>query len=222
VKMFPNGQALLRYIATLIAVAAAYFVFAKLGLMLASVNPSASPIWPPTGIALAAVLLGGLRVWPAILIGAFAVNATTAGTLETSAVISLGNTLEAVIGGLLLSRWSGGARTFDTPAQVARFAMVCVGPATITSATIGVTTLCVAGFAAWDKFAPIWVTWWLGDAAGGLVVTPAIVLWAQARRADFSRSEVVSILAVLAFATAVGFFAFSPLLPSSDNSSPLG
>jgi len=94
--MFPSGRAFLRYAATLVAVAAAYFIFAKLGLTLASVNPSASPIWPPTGIALAAVLLGGLRVWPAILAGAFAANAATAGTLETAAVIAVGNTLEAV------------------------------------------------------------------------------------------------------------------------------
>jgi PAS domain S-box-containing protein len=220
--MFPTGQAFLRYAALLVGVAAAYFVFAKLGLTLASVNPSASPIWPPTGIALAAVLLGGLRVWPAILVGAFAANAATAGTLETAAVIAAGNTLEAVIGGFLIGRWSGGATTFDTPAQVAKFALICVGPATITSATIGVTTLYVAGFAAWEKLAPIWVTWWLGDAAGGLVVTPAMVLWAQARRANFSRNEIVSILAVVAFATAVGFIAFSSLLPRSEYSSPLG
>ncbi len=104
------------YAVTLAAVGIAYFVLAKLGLRLASVNPSASPIWPPTGLALAAVLLGGLRVWPAILAGAFAANATTAGTLETAAVIALGNTLEAVTGGFLIERWSGGRETFLRPA----------------------------------------------------------------------------------------------------------
>lgn len=154
------------------AVAVAYFVLAKLGLQLASINPSASPIWPPTGLALAAVLLGGVRMWPAIYIGAFAANATTAGTLETSALIALGNTLEGVVGGFLLQRWSGGWDTFTTPGRVAKFALVSIGPATIVSATVGVVTLCVAGLAPWDKFNPIWITWWLGDAAGALVVTP--------------------------------------------------
>ncbi len=104
-----------RYLAALLVVAAVYFVLAKLGLRLASINPSASPIWPPTGLALAAVLLGGLRIWPAIFIGAFAANATTAGTLETSALIALGNTLEAVAGGYLIQRWSGGARDLREP-----------------------------------------------------------------------------------------------------------
>ena len=220
--MFPSWRAFARYSGTLLAVALAYFVFAKLGLTLASVNPSASPIWAPTGIALAAVLLGGQRVWPAILAGAFAANATTAGTLETSAVIAAGNTLEAVVGGFLIGRWSGGAKTFSTPSQVAKFALVCVGPATIISASVGVTTLCVAGFAAWAKFSPIWVTWWLGDAAGALVVTPAIVLWAQSERASFTRNELVPVAAVLSLTALVGFIAFSPLLPRTEYSSPLG
>ncbi len=222
--MFPatSWRAFFGYIGTLLVVALAYFVFAKLGLMLASINPSASPIWPPTGIALAAILLGGLRVWPAILAGAFAANATTAGTLETSAIIACGNTLEAMVGGLLIGRWSDGAQSFTTPARVAKFALVCVGPATILSASIGVTTLCLANLADWAKFMPIWVTWWLGDAAGALVVTPAIVLWAQSRRANLTRDETVAVLAVLGLTVIVGLVAFSPLLPRSEYSSPLG
>ncbi|MGZ5912097.1 MAG: MASE1 domain-containing protein, partial [Reyranella sp.] len=220
--MFPSWRAFARYTGILLAVALAYFVFAKLGLTLASVNPSASPIWAPTGIALAAVLLGGLRIWPAVLAGAFAANATTAGTLETSAVIAAGNTLEAVVGGFLIGRWSGGAKTFSTPAQVAKFALVSVGPATIISASVGVTTLCVAGLAEWAKFSPIWITWWLGDAAGALVVTPALVLWAQSERASFTRDELVSITAVLSLTALVGLIAFSPLVPRTEYSSPLG
>ena len=86
----------------LAAIALAYFVLAKFGLMMASVNPSATPIWPASGLALAAVLLRGYRIVPAILVGAFLVNAITAGSLETSAVIAVGNTLEAVLGARLI------------------------------------------------------------------------------------------------------------------------
>ncbi len=211
-----------RYILALLVVAAVYYALAKLGLGLASVNPSASPIWPPTGIALAAVLLGGVRVWPAIMIAAFAANVTTAGTPVTSAFIALGNTLEAVVGGLLIARWSGGSDTFTTPARVAKFALVCVGPATVISASVGVVTLGVAGLAQWENFAPIWVTWWLGDAAGALVVTPLIVLWAKTNWRAFDRRELLAVAAVLASGIAVGFIAFSPLLPRSEYSSPLG
>jgi PAS domain S-box-containing protein len=221
-KTIFGWRGLARYLATLVVVAGAYFVLAKVGLRLASINPSASPIWPPTGLALAAVLLGGLRIWPAILIGAFAANATTAGTLETSAFIALGNTLEALAGGYLIGHWSGGRDTFASPGQVAKFALVSVGPATIISATVGVVTLCVAGLAAWANFTPIWVTWWLGDAAGALVVTPVIVLWARSGRRSFALRELADSVAVLGLAAVVGLIAFSPLLPRTEYTSPLG
>jgi PAS domain S-box-containing protein len=211
-----------RYAAVLVAVALIYFVLAKLGLALASINPSASPIWPPTGLAIAAVLLAGPRIWPALFAGAFAVNATTAGTLETSLLIALGNTLEAVVGGVLVARWSGGNDTFASPGNVAKFAATCFGIATVISATIGVVTLCAAGFAPWEKFGPIWTTWWLGDAAGALVVTPAIVLWARSDWPHFDAREWWDAAAVLAFAVGVGVIAFSPLLPQSEYTSPLG
>ena len=211
-----------RYLGTLLVVALAYFGLAKLGLQLASINPSASPIWPPTGLALAAVLLGGLRMWPAIVIGAFAANVTTAGTPATAAIIALGNTLEALAGGYLIGRWSGGRDTFMSPWRVAKFALVAVGPASVISATVGVLTLSVAGLAAWTKFTPIWVTWWLGDAAGALVVTPVIVLWAQSEWRAFDRRELGAVTVSLLSAVAVGLIAFSPLLPRSEYTSPLG
>ena len=211
-----------RYLVALLVVAAAYFVLAKLGLRLASVNPSASPIWPPSGIALAAILLGGWRMFPAILIGAFAANATTAGTLQTSAVIALGNTLEALAGGFLIEHWAGGREAFSTPLRVAKFALVVVGPATVISASVGVVTLSMAGLAAWQDFSPIWVTWWLGDATGALVVTPVIVLWAQSGWRAFNRSEWVASAVSAGAATVVGLLVFSPLLPRSVYSSPLG
>ena len=210
------------YLAALLVVSGAYFVLAKLGLRLASINPSASPIWPPTGLALAAVLLGGPRLWPAIFIGAFAANVTTAGTEVTSAFIALGNTLEALAGGYLIARWSGGVETFTSPSRVAKFVLVAMGPATVISATIGVVTLSVAGFADWNKFSPIWVTWWLGDVAGALVVTPVIVLWAQSRWRDFNARDAWAVAATLGTAVAVGLIGFSPLLPHSEYTSPLG
>src|ERR1700755_3222929 len=208
-----------RYLGTAGAVALAYFVLAKLGLQLASVHPSASPIWAPTGFALAVVLLGGPRLWPAVFIGGFAANATTAGTLETSLLIALGNTLEAAVGGLLIGRWSGGADTFASPGRVVKFALISLGPATIISATVGVITLCVTGFAAWTDFMAVWLTWWLGDAAGALVVTPVIVLWA---RSSWSGSRLLETVAVVLCAVVVGLLAFGPLRPPPDYTSPLG
>jgi len=165
----------LKYIFQLSAITAVYFTIAKFGLVWASIHPSATPIWPPTGFALAAVLLFGYRVWPAIFIAAFMANATTAGSFYTSIAIAAGNTLESVAGSWLINRWSDGRATFDTPAGVAKFALISFAPTTMVSATVGVLSLTLAGFAVWSKFFSIWLTWWMGDLAGALVVAPAIV-----------------------------------------------
>src|SRR5215813_8367748 len=162
-----------------LAVGTAYFLLAKLGLQLASLNPSATPVWPPTGFALAMVLLFGQRVWPAVFAGALIANATTAGSLVTSLAIAAGNTLEAVVGGLLIERWCAGRQTFDTSGRVAKFALISIGPAAIISATIGVSSLWLGGFVGPDQFSSVWMTWWMGDFASALLLTPVIVLWAN-------------------------------------------
>src|SRR5262249_9796305 len=96
-----------RFVLELAGIALAYIVLAKLGLRLALINPSASAVWPATGFAFAMVLLRGLRMWPAVFIGALIANATTAGNILTSVAIASGNTLEAVTGGFLISRICG-------------------------------------------------------------------------------------------------------------------
>src|SRR5262249_38108839 len=143
-----------------------------------SVNPSATPIWPPTGLALALMLLRGYALWPAIFVAAFITNATTAGSPATSLAIAAGNTLECLIGAYLVNRYSHGLRTFDTPGGVVRFALFCFMPSTAVSATVGVVCLSLAGFADWSRFAAIWTTWWMGDLTGALIVAPVVVLWA--------------------------------------------
>jgi signal transduction histidine kinase/ActR/RegA family two-component response regulator len=209
------------YALELLAIGLAYFVFAKIGLALASIHPSASPIWPPTGLALAAVMLRGYRVWPAIFLGAWLANATTAGSVYTSSAIAFGNALESLVGGYLISRWSGGLRTFDTPAGVARFALIALVAATPISATIGVGSLNLAGYADHARIASTWLTWWLGDLAGALVIAPVIVLWVQSIRSP-PRKDLLETGAVIAAAAAVGLLAFSPLIEQTPNRDPLG
>src|SRR5207253_10945444 len=103
-----------------------YFIAGKLGLMLASLHASASPVWPPAGIALAALLVFGYRVWPAIFVGAFLVNVTTAGNVATSLAVESGNTLGAVCGAWVVNRFAGGATVFDRALGVVKFALAAV------------------------------------------------------------------------------------------------
>jgi TolB-like protein/integral membrane sensor domain MASE1/class 3 adenylate cyclase/Flp pilus assembly protein TadD len=173
-----------------------YFIAGKLGLMLASLHASASPVWPPAGIALAASLLLGYRAWPAIFIGAFLVNVTTAGNVATSFAIAAGNTLEALVGAWLVNRFAGGTNVFDRLQGVFKFALAA-GISTIISPAFGVTSLGVAGFADWANYGAIWLTWWLGDATGDLVFTPLVLLWSVASKRRWNKKEAAEVGALL-------------------------
>jgi PAS domain S-box-containing protein len=212
---------ILRGGATQMAVGAIYFALAKAGLEFASINASATPIWPPTGFAIAAVLLFGYRVAPAVFAGAFLANVTTAGTVATSMAIGLGNTAECLLIGYLVNTGSGGRATFETPSRVAFFALACLFPTAI-SATIGAVTLAASGFAGDAEILHLWLTWWMGDLAGALVVGPAVVLWWLHPRENLSAAELAETLAIYASACAVGLLAFSPIGDSSAVREPLG
>ena len=169
-----------------------YFVVGKLALKLAFLHASASPVWPPTGIALAALLLLGYRVWPAIFIGAFLVNATTVGSIATSLGIATGNTLEALCGAWLVNHFAGGLHVFDRPQNVFKFAGAAI-LSTVVSPTFGLTSLALGGFADWANYGTIWMTWWLGDFAGALVVAPLILLWSTAPPRRWTRRDAIEV-----------------------------
>jgi len=191
----------------IVVLAAFYFAAAKLGLSLAFVHPSATAVWPPAGIALASFLLFGNRVWPAIALGAFLANVTTAGSLVTSAGIAAGNTLEGLVGAWLVNRFAGGADAISRPRHILKFIALAAGLSTIVSATIGVTTLSIAGFAPWSNYGEIWTTWWLGDAVGDLLFAPPLLLWISGARPVGPRRPIeAACVGILLVATGAAFF----------------
>src|SRR5437870_161246 len=201
--------------------AIAYIIAGKLGLMLASLHASASPVWPPAGIALAAMLLFGLRVWPAILVGAFLVNLTTAGNVATSIGLGVGNMVEGLVGAYLVNRYANGRLAFDRARDIfALVGLAAVGSTTI-SATVGVTTLSLAGFAEWAHFGPIWSTWWLGDVVGAIVVTPVVLLWSERLAMGWSRRWRLEAAALLISLSLVTLTVFSGVIPYTNRNYPL-
>ncbi len=154
---------------------AVYFVSAEVGLELALVRGQVTPLWPPTGIALACLLLFGLRCWPGITIGAFLANVLVGPTLPAVAVISLGNTLAPVCACLLLARVG-----FRNDLRRLRDALALVFIAALgsmlISATTGTWTLIAAGALDVADFWATWSVWWTGDAMGVLVVTPVLLV----------------------------------------------
>jgi hypothetical protein len=122
----------------------------------------------------------------------------------------------------VINVWSNGRDTFSTPNTVAKFAVICVMLATPISATVGITTLVIAGYAEWANFANIWLTWWLGDMIGALVVTPVVVLCALSDARAFRRTELTKSAAVISLAVAVGFIAFNPLFKQAQHPDTFG
>ncbi|HKC99602.1 MAG TPA: MASE1 domain-containing protein [Methylomirabilota bacterium] len=185
-----------------------YVLAGKLGLSLASVHASASPVWPPTGVALAAFLTLGYRVWPAVFAGAFVVNITTAGSLPTSLAISLGNTLEGGLGAYLVMRYANGAHAFDHAQDVFKFAALAGLAASLVSATIGVGSLALGGYASWADIDSIWLTWWLGDATGALIFAPLLVLLVRDWGAGPAHGRLLEAAALWLTTTLVGLAVF--------------
>ncbi len=210
-----------RLLVTPVLLTLAYFVAGKLGLMLAFVHTSATAVWPPTGIALAAFLILGYRIWPAIFLGAFLVNITTEGTVATTLGIATGNTLEGLVGAYLVDRFAHGRHAFDHPQDIFKFTVLTGLLSTTISATFGVTSLALGGLVSGASYGAIWLTWWMGDAAGALIVTPLVLLWHAKPRLRWTRRQgyqAAFLLLVLGF---VGLLVFGGLLPTDLRHYPL-
>jgi signal transduction histidine kinase/ActR/RegA family two-component response regulator len=197
-----------------------YFLAGKLGLRLAFVHASASPVWPPAGIALATVLLLGYGTWPAIFLGAFLVNLTTNGNIVTALAIGAGNTLEALCGAWLVNRFANGTRVFERPQDVFKFAFAAVA-STVVSPTIGVTSLAVMGYAGWANYAPIWTIWWLGDATGDLIFAPVVILWGVSPRWRWNGKKDLEVGLILLLLVGLGEAVFGGWLPISAKNYPI-
>lgn len=201
-----------RVFALVTILAAIYFIAAKFGLSLASVHASATTVWPPAGIALAALLLLGYRVWPGIFAGAFFANITTAGSVWTSFGIAAGNTLEGLLGTYLVNRFCSGLNAFERAQNVFKFTLFAAMLSTTVSATFGVTSLGLGGYADWSDYGAIWLTWWLGNVAGDLVVAPLLILWSANPRIRWDRWKMLEAGLLLLFVFVVGhvIFGWSP------------
>jgi len=196
-----------------------YFASAKLGLGLAFSTPSVTAVWPPTGIALAALVLGGRGLWPGVLLGAFLANVTTDVPVYTAAGIAVGNTLEALVGAWLLNRFG-----FRPELRRLRdiFALVVLAAflSTALSATIGVASLSV-GDSLQEGALSTWRVWWLGDMTGDLLVASLIfVLVTQWPYRDLPGSAPEALVLLLAL-IGVGLVVFTDDAPAAYLTFPI-
>ncbi len=194
--------------AAIAAVALLYFITGKLGLRLAFVHVSATPVWPPAGIAFVALLLLGCRMCPGVFIGAFLVNITTAGTALTAAGIATGNTLEAVAAAYLVNRFANGRHAFERTRDIVKVWVLAGLTSGAIGATFGATSLCATGFAEWTNYAAIWRTWWLGDATGCFLFGSVLLLWLTEPLPRWTLAQAVEAMLLVIVLVAVALMVF--------------
>lgn len=164
-----------RYVLQLAFVFALYFGAGKLGLAVPFTSSNVSPIWPAAGVAVAAVLIWGIQIAPAIAFAAFLVNFLTPVPTFASIAIGLGNASSAVIAGYLLKHFADFETSLPRLKDVLRLVVVAAVLATAVAASVGVTALTLVDAKAWTGYGSAWRIWWLGDAMGVLVVAPLLL-----------------------------------------------
>jgi len=203
-----------------LGICAVYIAAAKLSLRFASIHPSATPVWAPTGIAIATLLALGSRFWPAIFAGALVANFITAGTALTSLGIAAGNTLEALLAAYLVNRFASGRQAFEKTWDILRFALYAGVLSTTVAATFGVTSLSLGGFADWGQYWPIWRTWWLGDGAGALVFAPLLLLWTANPRPKWTERQIIEATVLLGMLLVTAGIVYGPLFHTQMRNDP--
>lgn len=164
------------YLAEVIILAVIYHLAARLGLQMAYVQANTSPVWPPTGIGLAALLIFGAMLWPGISLGVLLGSLLTGAPFNLALGLAVGNTIEALLAVFILKRVFNLHNELDRIQDVIALVIVSLFCTTI-GASIGSTTLMMLGFSQWQDFWPIWLTWWIGDLLGALVVAPLLLAW---------------------------------------------
>ncbi|HEX9120005.1 MAG TPA: MASE1 domain-containing protein, partial [Terriglobales bacterium] len=159
----------------LFGVFAAYVLAGKIGLAVPFTSGNVSPLWPPAGVALAAMLIFGSRIWPAVALGAFIVNFFTEIPHVAAAGIAVGNTVGPLCGAWSLRQLPRFQFSLTRLRDVLGIGILGAFCGTAVSATVGTGFLFLTGVNAWSGFPSAWLMWWLGDAMGVLIVTPLVL-----------------------------------------------
>ena len=197
----------------MLALAGVYTIVGRLGLAIAPVHFFATLVWPPTGIALAVLLRGGLHLWPGVALGAFVVNAWRGAPVPLALALSVGNTLEAVLGAWLIRRAAGQAWSLERLRGVLAFIVLGALLSTTVSASVGVSSLLAAGVVPRPDVPVTWLVWWLGDVVGALVFGGVLLAWSVegSPPADARRRADAAVLGIVTIAATAFVFLHRPL-----------
>jgi len=210
-SVYPMKRSLIPPFGLSLIVAVVYFAAAELGLSLASLHSNVTPVWPPTGIAIASLLIFGRRVWPGVFLGALAANVPTNIPVPSALGIAVGNTFEALLACWLLQRTSRWRKSFESVGDVLLFVVYAAVLAPLVSATIGSLSICLGDAREWRHFVSLWLTWWMGDGFGALIVSPLLLSWSSQRKLNpRDVPEIASLFVLLLIVVLIVFGGWFP------------
>jgi signal transduction histidine kinase len=225
-------DARVRYVLGVLALAATYYGAAEVGFALDFAGPVAAILWLPAGVGIAFLSLGGLRLWPGVLIGDLLANDYTALPLGSALGQTCGNMLEMLVAAVLIRRLLRNGSPLESVGGLGSL-LVALAAGTAVSATVGPLSLLLGGVITSDELAEISRTWWLGDFAGAMVVVPLAIAWSRPLPTGWSKGRSLEAAALLVAIAAISDFAlrrdqpltylvFPPLIWSALRFGPRG
>jgi diguanylate cyclase (GGDEF)-like protein len=194
-------------------VVVAYYLTGLIGLHFSYVSPAVSAVWPPAGIALAALVVLGYRLWPAVLVGALLLYLTVlGGSLPAALAMAGGNTAEALLAAYLDNRFAGGRSALQNPQNTLKFAALVALSSTTVSATVIGASLALAGVAGWNDYGAIWITACFANLCGSLLIGPCVMLWGPGAWTVWRPKKALEAACVLVSVVAMGLIVFCGVL----------
>ena len=201
-----------RFVTGVLVLAGAYYVAAKLGYVLEFSGPVAAIVWLPAGVAIAFLSLGGLRLWPGVLIGDLLANDYSVVPLGSALGQTLGNMVEVLVAAVLIRRLFVRGSPLDSLGGIARL-LGAIAAGTAISATVGPLSLWAGDVISTSELAGVARTWWLGDAAGALIVIPLALAWYRPPARGWTHGRAVEALVMLVAVAAMSEIAFRSQTP---------
>ena len=187
--------------------ALAYFASAKLALLLAIPPGYATPIWPASGIALAAMLVAGRAIWPGVWLGSLAANLSIEGSVLSALVIASGSAAQSTLASWAIGRHVGVPYRFAEVQQVIKFVGLCIVCAT-PAASVALVPLALSHSMSGRDLFWNWWTWWQGDTSGMLVATPLILSWVSKTASPWDLRRALEALALSILLLGSSYFIF--------------
>ena len=192
----------------LVLFAIAYVVTGRAGLAFGYLNPVATVMFPPAGLALGALLVLGYRVWPVVLLSATLLYSSILGAVAAAPILAAANTLEGLLGAYLINRFAGGRHVLQTPRHALRFAGLSALLSVCTSSTVATLTLILFGLAPLASADSLWMNWSLGSFSGTLLAAPLVLLFAQGRNDRWKKAQILECAAVFVCLLCAGLVVF--------------